>query len=184
VDIARGQKIAGEVCAACHGADGNSPTPANPKLAAQHADYLSKQLRNFVPQPPAKVAERQNAVMAGFAQLLSEEDRRNVAAFYAAQALKPAAARERQLVELGQRIYRSGIPEKQVPSCAGCHGPAGAGIPAQYPRLHGQWAEYTESQLVQFRGGQRNNSAMMTRIASRLSDREMKAVSDYIAGLR
>jgi len=184
VDIARGQKIAGEVCAACHGADGNSPAPANPKLAAQHADYLAKQLRNFVAQPPAKVAERQNAVMAGFAQLLSEEDRRNVSAFYAAQALKPAAARDRSLVELGQRIYRSGIPEKQVPSCSGCHGPAGAGIPAQYPRLHGQWAEYTESQLVQFRAGQRNNSAMMTRIASRLSDREIKAVSDYVAGLR
>lgn len=184
VDVARGQKIAAEACAACHGADGNSTSPANPKLASQHAEYLVKQLQNFLPKPGAKAAERPNAVMQGFAQMLSEEDRRNVAAFYATQPLKPSAARDKTLVELGQRIYRSGIPDKQVPSCAGCHGPTGAGIPAQYPRLHGQWAEYTESQLVQFRGGQRNNSVMMSQIAARLSDREIKAVADYIAGLR
>jgi len=184
VDLARGQQVAGQVCAACHGADGNAPTPANPKLAAQHAEYLYKQLVNFVPKAGAAVAERPNAVMMAFAAQLSDADRRNVSAFYESQKLKPAAARDKTLVELGQRIYRGGIPEKQVPSCAGCHGPTGAGIPAQYPRLHGQWAEYTESQLVQFRGGQRNNSAMMSQIAARLSDREIKAVSDYIAGLR
>jgi cytochrome c553 len=184
IDIAKGQQIAAQACAACHGADGNAPTPANPKLAGQHADYLYKQLVNFVPKQGAKEAERANAIMAGFAATLSDEDRRNVSAFYARQPKQLASARSKELVELGQRIYRSGIPEKQVPSCSGCHGPTGAGIPAQYPRMGGQWAEYTESQLVQFRAGQRNNSAQMTAIAARMSDREIKAVSDYIAGLR
>lgn len=182
-DPAKGQQLS-QTCAACHGADGNSTAPANPKLAGQHADYLYKQLTNFVPKQGAKEAERANAIMAGFAGTLSDEDRRHIAAWYASQTLKPSAARNKDLVELGQKIYRSGIPEKQVPSCAGCHGPAGAGIPAQYPRLQGQWAEYTESQLTQFRAGQRKNSAQMTTISARMSDREIKAVSDYIAGLR
>ncbi|HYF61098.1 MAG TPA: c-type cytochrome [Burkholderiaceae bacterium] len=184
VDLARGQQIASQVCAGCHGADGNATSPANPKLAAQHTEYLYKQLVNFVPKDGAKQAERQNAIMQGFASALSDDDKRHVSAFYATQASKPAAAKNKELVELGQRIYRAGIPEKQVPSCAGCHGPAGAGIPAQYPRMAGQWAEYTESQLVQFRGGQRNNSVQMSTIAAKLSDREIKAVSDYVAGLR
>jgi cbb3-type cytochrome c oxidase subunit III len=183
VDLAKGQQIASQVCAACHGADGNATGPANPKLAGQYADYLHKQLVEFVPKD-GKPAARANAIMQGFAQTLSEADMRNVSAFYASQAKKPSAARDKQLVELGQSIYRAGIPEKNVPSCAGCHGPAGAGIPAQFPRLAGQWAEYTESQLVAFRGHQRRNSAQMTAIASRLSDQEIKAVSDYIAGLR
>ena len=184
VDLARGQKIAAEVCAACHGADGNAPTPANPKLAAQHADYLHRQLVDFVPRQGAPAAARANAVMLGFAQSLSEDDRRALAAFYAGQALKPSAAKDKNTVEIGQRIYRAGIPEKQVPACAGCHGPTGAGIPSQYPRLHGQWAEYTEAQLVAFRDGQRRNSAQMAGVASRMSDREIKAVADFIAGLR
>ena len=184
VDAAKGQQIASQVCAACHGADGNAPTPANPKLAGQHPDYLYKQLVNFVPKDGAKEAERVNAIMMGLASTLSDDDKRNVSAFYATQAKKLSAARSKDLVELGQKIYRGGIPEKQVPSCSGCHGPSGAGIPAQYPRMSGQWAEYTESQLVQFRAGQRNNSAQMTAISARLSDREIKAVSDYIAGLR
>lgn len=184
LDLARGQEVAAQVCAACHGTDGNAASPANPKLAGQHADYLYKQLNNFVVKQGAKEAERANAVMAGFAATLSDADRRNVSAYFASQALKPASAKNKDLVELGQRIYRAGIPEKQVPSCAGCHGPAGAGIPAQYPRLNGQWAEYTESQLTQFRAGQRKNSAQMTAISARLSDGEIKAISDYIAGLR
>jgi cytochrome c553 len=183
-DLAKGQQIASQACAACHGADGNSTSPANPKLAGQHADYVYKQLVNFVPKEGAKEAERANAVMMGFAMQLSDEDRRNLAAFYASQAKKPSAAKSKESVELGQSIYRAGIPGKQVPSCAGCHGPTGAGIPAQYPRLSGQWAEYTESQLVQFRGGQRKNGAQMTAIAARMSDAEIKAVADYVAGLR
>jgi len=162
VDLAKGQQIASQACAACHGADGNATGPANPKLAGQ----------------------RVNAIMMGFASTLSDDDKRNVAAYYASQVKKPSSAKDKALVELGQQIYRGGIPGKQVPSCAGCHGPAGAGMPAQYPRIAGQWAEYTESQLVQFRGGQRMNSAQMTAISARLSDREIKAVADYVAGLR
>ena len=137
-----------------------------------------------MPKQGAKEAERANPIMMGFATQLSDDDKRNVSAFYASQAKKPSAAKSKELVGLGQTIYRAGIPDKQVPSCAGCHGPAGAGIPAQYPRLSGQWAEYTESQLVQFRSGQRKNSAQMTAIAARLSDTEIKALSDYVAGLR
>ena len=184
IDLAKGQQLAAQVCAACHGADGNAPSPANPKLAGQHADYLYKQLSNFVPKKGAKEAERANAVMAGFAATLSDADRRNLSAYFAAQAYKPASAKNKDLVELGQQIYRSGIAARQVPSCTGCHGPTGSGIPAQYPRLGGQWAEYTESQLTQFRSGQRKNSTQMTAIAARMSDAEIKAVSDYIAGLR
>lgn len=184
VDPAKGQQKAAEVCAACHGADGNSASPANPKLAAQHADYLTKQLRNFKVQPGAKEAERANAVMAGFAATLSDEDMRNLSAWFASQKLKPAAARNKDTVELGQKIYRGGIAAKSVAACAGCHSPNGAGIPAQYPRLGGQFAEYTEAQLIAFRQGTRKNSAQMSAIAARLSDAEIKAVSDYIAGLR
>ena len=184
IDPARGQQIAGQVCAACHGADGNAPTPANPKLAGQHPDYLYKQLVNFVPKQGAKEAERANAIMAGMAAGLSDADRRDLAAYFANQPLKPSSARNKDLVTLGQSIWRGGIAEKGVPACSGCHGPAGAGIPAQYPRLGGQWADYTESQLNQFRAGTRRNSAQMMTISARLSDTEIKAVSDYIAGLR
>jgi len=183
-DLEKGRQIAQQVCAACHGADGNSGSPANPKLAAQHADYLYKQLANFKVKEGAKQAERANAVMAGFAAMLSEADMRNVSAYYAAQTLKPSAAKNKELVELGQKIYRAGIADKNVPACAGCHSPNGAGLPAQYPRLQGQYAEYTEAQLVAFRQGERKNSAQMTAIAARMSDAEIKAVSDYIAGLR
>lgn len=183
-DLKKGGEIASQVCVACHGADGNSPTPANPKLAGQHADYLAKQLANFKVKPGAKEPERNNAIMGGFASQLSADDMRNVAAHYASQTLSPAAARDKSLVELGRNIYRGGIASKGVPACAGCHGPSGAGIPAQYPRLQGQYAEYTESQLTGFRQGARLNNASMSAIAARLSDVEIKAVSDYIAGLR
>ena len=183
-DPAQGRKTAETVCAACHGADGNSSTPANPNLAGQHYDYLYKQLANFKVKEGAKQAERANAVMAGFAAMLSEADMRNVSAWYASQKLKPAAAKNKDLVELGQKIYRAGIADKGVPACSGRHSPNGAGMPAQYPRLQGQYAEYTEAQLVAFRQGERLNSAQMSTIAARMSDREIKAVSDYIAGLR
>ena len=184
IDLAKGQAIMTQVCAACHAADGNSLIPANPKLSAQHPDYLAKQLHNFKVKPGAKEAERANAVMAAFATGLSDSDIRNVSAYLGAQALKPAVAKSKDTVELGRKIYRGGIAEKGVPACAGCHSPNGAGIPAQYPRLGGQHAEYTEAQLVAFRGGVRKNNAQMMGISARLSDLEMKAVSDYIAGLR
>jgi cytochrome c553 len=183
-DPAAGEKIATEVCAACHGADGNSTAPANPKLAAQHAAYLHKQLKDFKPAGEGKPAARVNPVMAGFAAPLSEQDMLNLAAYYSAKELKPATARNKELADLGREIYRGGIAEKGVPACAGCHGPTGSGIPVQYPRVAGQYSDYTESQLVAFRAGTRGNNAAMATIASRLSDREIKAVSDYIAGLR
>ena len=184
VDLAKGQQIATQVCAACHGPDGNGTASINPKLAGQHPDYLFKQLQNFKVKAGATVAERSNAVMAAFANQLSESDMRNVSAFYAGQKLKPSAAKSKESVELGQKIYRGGIASKEVPACAGCHSPNGAGIPAQFPRLAGQYSDYTEAQLVGFRQGARKNSAQMTSISSRLSDVEIKAVSDYVAGLR
>ncbi len=184
VDLARGQEISSQVCAACHAADGNSPTPANPKLAGQHADYIYKQLADFKVKEGAKEAQRANAVMAGFAGMLSEQDMRNVSAFLSRQTLKPAAASNKDIVELGQKIYRGGIASKNVPACAGCHSPNGAGIPSQYPRLAGQFADYTDAQLVAFRQGVRKNSEQMHAIAARMSDVEIKAVSEYIAGLR
>ncbi len=183
-DLKRGEEVAGQLCAACHGADGNSAIPANPKLAGQHPDYLYKQLVNFKPKEGSGQAERANAIMAAFAAQLSDADMRNVAAYFGAQKLVPSSAKDKALVETGRSIYRAGIASKGVPACAGCHGPSGAGIPAQNPRLQGQYAEYTEAQLHAFRKGERANSAQMSMIATRMSEQEIKAVSDYIAGLR
>lgn len=183
-DAAKGKAIAEQVCAACHGADGNSVAPVNPKLAGQHPEYLAKQLNDFTVAKGAKAAARANAVMAGFAAMLAPADVANVAAYFAGQPYKPATASHKDLAEAGQKIYRGGIAAKNVPSCAGCHGPTGAGIPAQFPRIAGQFAEYTEAQLVAFRQGTRANGPMMAEIAARMSDAEIKAVADYIAGLR
>ncbi len=180
-DSAKGQKIASQVCAACHGADGNSAAPANPHLAGQHAEYLAKQLHDFKANK-----DRKNPVMMGMATPLSADDIRDVAAHYAAQKPKPAAAKDKELVALGQKIYRGGIVATGVPACAACHGPNGAGIPAQYPRLAGQFPEYTASQLRAFRSEERANDAnrMMRGFAGRMTDREILAVSEYLAGLR
>jgi len=183
-DLAKGAQIAQGSCAACHAADGNATGNAYPKLAGQHPDYLAKQLLNFQVKAGAKGPERVNAVMNGMVAALSADDIRNVSAYYASQAVKPSSAKNMQLVEAGQKIYRGGIADKNVPACAGCHSPNGAGIPAQYPRLSGQWAEYNEAQLQAFRSGARANNPVMTAIAARLSDSEIKAVSDYAAGLR
>lgn len=184
VDLAKGKATAGAVCIACHAADGNSIVPENPILAGQHAAYLEKQLHNFKVKPGASVAERNNAIMAGFALILSDEDIRNVSAFYASQKISPASPKRKELLTLGEQIYRVGSPERGVPACVGCHSPNGAGIPAQYPRLAGQHAPYTESQLVAFRSGLRKNSTQMMTISAKMSDREIAAVSEYIAGLR
>ena len=184
-DLAKGQTIASQACAACHGADGNSPTPANPKLAGQVAEYLEKQLHNFK-AVQGKSPERDNAIMAGMVANLSPDDMRNVAAYYASQKPKGGVARSRELVFVGQKLYRAGNAATGLPACAGCHSPNGAGIPAQYPRLAGQYAEYTAAQLTNFHAGQRANDTnrMMRSIAGKMSDAEMRAVSDYIAGLR
>ncbi len=176
-DLAKGQATAA-TCQACHMADGTRGLPANPILQGQHPEYLVKQLTEF------KAGKRKNAIMAGFAATLSEDDMKNVAAFYASKQAKPGFAKNKDTVALGEQIYRGGIAAKQVPACAGCHSPNGAGIPAQYPRLAGQHGDYTEAQLTAFRSGARGNSAQMMTIAAKLSDVELKAVSDYIAGLR
>lgn len=184
-DLAKGKEIASNVCVGCHGADGNSPLPANPKLAGQHQDYLFKQLRNFK-APEGNSERRVNAVMNGMVAALSEDDMRSVAAFYAEQKLNPEIAKNRQTLELAEKIWRAGDHGKGVPACAGCHGPAGAGLPAQYPRLSGQYAEYAEAQLKAFRAGERANdpNRMMRTIALRMTDAEIKAIADYAAGLR
>ena len=177
-DLAKGEAKYTQVCAACHGADGNSGIPANPKLASQHPQYLLKQLQEF------KSGKRANAIMTGFASMLSDEDMKNISAWLAAQKAKPGFAKDKELVALGERIYRGGIPDRQIAACAGCHSPNGAGIPAQYPRMSGQHADYTEAQLTAFRAGARSNSVQMNQVAAKMNDREIKAVSDYLAGLR
>ena len=177
-DLAKGSALYGQTCVACHAADGNSTTPANPKLAQQHPEYLVKQLQEF------KSGKRDNAIMKGFATAMSDDDMRNVAYWLASQKDKGGAATDKDLVKLGERIYRGGIADRQIAACAGCHSPNGAGIPAQYPRVSGQQAEYTASQLKHFRDGTRKNSVQMKDVASKMNDLEIKAVSDYIAGLR
>ena len=176
-DLAKGQATSTNVCAACHTSDGSRGSPANPILQGQHPEYLVKQLTEF------KSGKRANAIMMGMASALSEDDMKNVSAFYAGKQAKPGFAKNKELVSLGEKIYRGGIADRSVPACAACHSPTGAGIPAQYPRMAGQHADYTEAQLVAFRGGVRKNSLQMTGVAAKMNDREIKAVSDYIAGL-
>lgn len=184
-DAAKAQAVVNQACAACHAADGNSAVAVNPKLAGQIPEYLYKQLANYKPTA-GKKAERENPVMAGMVAGLSPEDMRNVAAYFAGQAAKPGVAKSKDLVALGQKIYRGGIANKGVAACASCHGPNAAGMPAQYPRLSGQHAEYIEAQLRAFRSGERANdpNGSMRGVAGKLSDREIQGVADYIAGLR
>ena len=177
-DLAKGEASFTAVCAACHAADGNSGIPANPKLAQQHPEYLVKQLEEF------KSGKRKNAIMQGFAAALSEDDMRNISYWVTAKKAKPGFAKDKALVAMGERIYRGGISDRQVPACAGCHSPTGVGMPSQYPRLAGQHADYVAAQLTGFRDGVRVNNLAMTQVAAKLNDREIKAVADYVAGLR
>jgi cytochrome c553 len=177
-DLVKGEASYTAVCAACHGADGNSAIAANPKLSQQHPEYLVKQLQEF------KSGKRKNPVMQGFAAALSDDDMKNIAYWVASKPAKAGFAKDKDLVALGERIYRGGIADRNIAACAGCHSPNGAGIPAQYPRLSGQHADYTVTQLNTFRDGSRANSAQMTQVAAKLNDKEIKAVADYIAGLR
>lgn len=176
-DLARGQTVAA-TCVACHTADGSRGSPANPILAGQFPEYLAKQLHEF------KSGKRKNAIMQGMAAALSDADIRDVSAFYASKQVKPGFAKNKDTVELGEKIWRGGVADRKIPACAGCHSPNGAGIPVQYPRLAGQHADYTEAQMNAFRSGARANSEQMTGVAAKLNDREIKAVSDYVAGLR
>ncbi|MEO8081935.1 MAG: c-type cytochrome [Caldimonas sp.] len=177
-DLAKGEALSNSVCVACHTNDGTRGSAANPILQGQHPDYLAKQLAAF------KEGKRQNPIMKGIAAALSEADMKNVAAFYAGKLAKPGFAKNAALATLGQQIYRGGIADRSTPACAGCHSPNGAGIPVQYPRLAGQHSDYVEAQLVAFRSGARNNNAAMMGVAAKLNDREIKALADYIAGLR
>lgn len=175
--MAKGQETATQVCGACHAFDGTRGAPTFPILQGQHADYLYKQLTEF------KSGKRDNPIMAGMAAMLSEEDARTMANFYAAKKVEKGAPRSPDLVALGEKIYRGGLADRKIPACAGCHSPNAAGLPAQYPRLAGQHADYTEAQLKAFRDGIRKNSSPMTGVAAKLNDREIQALADYVAGL-
>ena len=190
-DVAKADPVKGEAlytngdaarnivaCVSCHGTAGNSTISQNPKLAGQHAAYLAKQLHNFTE------TTRNNAVMTTMAKALSPEDIKNVTAYLSTQAPKQDAAKNKDLVEAGKKIYRAGIGGINVPACAGCHGPNGSGIPALFPRLAGQHQDYTVAQLNNFRSGARTNSPEMTAIAHRMTDDEIKAVADFVAGLK
>lgn len=177
-DLGKGEEIATKVCGACHAFDGNRGLTANPILQGQHPEYLVKQLKDF------KSGVRANAVMKGFATTLSDEDMINVAAFYASKTAKPGFATNKDTLAMGERIYRGGIADRKIAACAGCHSPNGAGIPVQYPRIAGQHGEYSEAQLNAFRSGQRANSLQMAGVAAKLNDKEIKALADYMAGLR
>jgi cytochrome c553 len=179
-DPGQAQQIVTKVCAACHGADGNSSSSANPSLAGQHADYIAKQLAEF------KSGQRKNPVMLGMTASLSPADMKNLGLYFESQKPKPRAARNAELVKIGQQIYRGGVVAKGIAACASCHGPNGAGMPAQFPRLAGQYAEYTIAQLQAFRTAERGNDPlkMMRMTAAKLSDQEIQAVAEYLAGLR
>jgi len=165
-------------CVACHGAAGASTIVQNPKLGGQHEAYIYKQLNDF------KTPQRNNPVMSSIAKALTDEEMRNVAAYLDQQAPKPGAAKNKDTVEFGKKIFRAGIADKRVPACAACHGPAGHGIPGQFPRIAGQHQEYTAAQLTAFRSGARKNSPQMDAIAKRMTDDEIQAVADYVAGLK
>lgn len=184
-DLAKAKQIVSTVCLACHGSDGNSPSPANPNLAGQQPEYISLQLAHF------KDGTRPNPIMAGMAAPLSPEDMVALGAYFSQQKPKGLAAKDPTLVSAGQKLYRGGNSAEGVPACAACHTPTGVGIPIRYPRLSGQYADYTLSQLQAFKSGQRGadkagkdvNGRVMAQIASRMSEEEMRAVADYAAGL-
>ena len=186
VDLAKAQQIVNQICAACHGADGNSAASANPNLAGQHADYITLQLAHF------KAGIRVNPVMQGMVATLSEADMKALGVYYAQQKPKGLTAKDAATVKAAQRLYRGGDAAAGVPACASCHSPTGAGIPKNYPRVGGQYADYSYAQLKAFKAGERGadkdgkdvNGKIMATIASRMSDAQMKAVADYLAGLR
>ena len=185
-ELERGRQLATQVCAACHGADGNSTAPANPNIAGQHVDYITQQLAHV------KSGLRQNPIMQGIAAGMTPADMRASAVYYAQQKPKGLAARDAALVKVGQALWRGGDAASGVPACSACHGPTGAGIPKNYPRVAGQFADYTYAQLKAFGAGQRGldkdgkdaNGRIMHTIARQMSDSQMRAVAEYLAGLR
>ncbi|MEM7027638.1 MAG: c-type cytochrome [Pseudomonadota bacterium] len=178
-DVESGKTLSG-TCVGCHGVDGNSPASMWPKLAGQHAKYIVKQLQDY------QSGNRNNAIMAGIAQPLTEEQMHDLAAYFSSQKIKPGTAKD-ELVELGERIYRAGDATNGVPACTACHGPAGLGNPAaMYPTLGGQHADYTAAQMQLWQSGERANdkAAVMRNIAKRMTQEQIDAVSSYLQGLR
>ncbi|TDR76529.1 c-type cytochrome [Paludibacterium purpuratum] len=177
-DPAKGQVIVQQVCAACHGIDGNSVASTNPTLAGQHPAYIVSQLKAF------KSSQRKNPIMLGMASALSDQDMQNVAAYFSQQKPKEQQAADKTLLKAGETLYRAGNPVTHVPACMACHGPTGAGMPDQFPRLGSQQSAYMLKQLNDFKANTDRKNPVMNDIASRLSDAEMKAVAEYISGLR
>jgi cytochrome c553 len=186
VDLARAESIVKEVCAACHGVDGNSASPANPNLAGQPAEYITLQLAHF------QAGVRVNPVMQGMAATLKPEEMKALGLYFSRQAPKGLAAKDAKLVTVGQRLYRGGDSATGLPACAACHSPDGAGVRKNYPRLAGQYADYTYTQLKAFKAGERGadkggkdaNGRIMASVAARMGDAEMRALAEYTSGLR
>jgi cytochrome c553 len=191
-DAAAGEtKVA--ICAACHGADGNSSDPQYPKLAGQHERYIARHLALY------KNAERNNPIMLGFAAMLSPQDMRDLGAFFASRRVQPGMADDsvigdgphagRKFYQVGESLYRGGDAERGIAACIGCHGPSGRGNPGPpYPAIGGQHASYTAAQLSAFRGGTvhgtgANANEVMAGVAKYLTDEEIGALASYIEGL-
>jgi cytochrome c553 len=169
-------------CAACHGVDGNSVTPEWPSLAGQSEAYIVRQLQAYADQ------QRPDVGMQQFAATLSEQDMRDIGAFYASQTLQPKGA-DPELVDLGEDIYRGGVPERGIAACIACHGPGGHGNPmAAYPRINGQHAAYLRKTLNEYASGVRTSDAdknqMMRNVAELLLENEIVALASYIQGLQ
>ncbi len=173
------ESLAKTVCGACHGSDGNSALSMNPIIAQQHSDYIYKQLMNF------QSGKRQNAIMMGIASGLSEKNISELSIYFSAFKAKTVGVQNISLAEVGEKIYRVGIRDRKIPACGSCHLPNGAGIPGQFPRLAGQYSQYTANQLNYFKSGARKNDkgAVMRTIASRMTEKEIGAVAEYISGL-
>jgi cytochrome c553 len=174
-------KAKSATCAACHGVDGNSVTPDWPSLAGQHSAYLVKQIKAF------KSGDRVNVTMKPFADMLTDEDMADIAAYFSAQKPVPKGA-DPALANLGQQIYRGGVPQRGIAACIACHGPAGDGNPlASYPRLAGQHSTYVARTLGEYAAGTRRSDVdlnqMMRNEASLLRDDEIKALASYVQGL-
>ena len=182
-DAKKGAALAQGLCAACHASDGNSVIPANPILAGQHYNYLKNQLNYFQVKQGEDKAKRENAVMLGIASGLSSDDIDNLAAYYSQQKIKPSYASNIELAKAGELIYKAGDDSRGLPSCSSCHGPRGLGVPGQFPRISGQHAAYTASTLKSYKNGSRANNKQMMAISSRLTEAQINALAEYLAGL-
>ena len=173
-------KTKSATCAGCHGVDGNSMVPTFPKLAGQHESYIVKQLTDF------KKGDRKDPTMTGMAAPLNDQDVADLAAYFSSQKVAIGSAADAEKAALGKKVYTGGNAAKGISACMACHGPSGAGNPgAKYPALHGQQSMYVIKQLQDFRSGTRSNdpAKMMSSIAAKMSDKEIEAVAEYIAGL-